>query len=245
MWKNKTVSVVFPAYNEEENIHAAIRDFSQEYVDEIIVVDNNSTDKTREEAAKTNARIISETRQGYGFALRKGLSEAKGDYIIMAEPDGTFSGMDMIKLLTYAEEVDMVQGSRTNRSFIWSGANMGFLIKWGNWAVGKAIEVLFNGTCLSDVGCTMRLIKKEALKKIDGQFTVGREIFLPEMTMLLVLNGLTYVELPLNYRKRIGQSKSTGKSLWIAAWVGLKMCALILKYRLTRKKTKSMVNSQL
>src|SRR3954453_19642591 len=96
----KTVSVVFPAYNEEQNIRPAIDDFLiRDVVDEIVVVDNNSRDRTAAEAAATPARVITETRQGYGFALRRGLAEASGDIIILAEPDGTFIGRDVLKLL--------------------------------------------------------------------------------------------------------------------------------------------------
>ncbi|MBA7579028.1 hypothetical protein ES708_20894 [subsurface metagenome] len=91
MWKDKKISVVFPVYNEGENILRAIQDFSQPCIDEIIVIDNNSTDNTRQEVKKTKAILIEEKKQGYGYAIRKGLKEAKGDYIIISEPDGTFS----------------------------------------------------------------------------------------------------------------------------------------------------------
>ena len=96
MWKNKKVSVVFPAYNEEGNIATAVKDFlATDVVDELIVVDNNSKDNTAELAKKSGAKVIKETRQGYGWANRRGLKEAKGDIIITAEPDGTFIGRDI------------------------------------------------------------------------------------------------------------------------------------------------------
>ncbi|MCS7227688.1 MAG: glycosyltransferase family 2 protein, partial [Endomicrobia bacterium] len=109
MWRNKSVCVVFPAYNEEENILQAIEDFfSSGYVDEIIVVDNNSTDKTPELVKQTKAKLVKETKQGLGWAIRRGLKEAKADYIIIAEPDGTFLGKDVEKLLVYSDEFDLV-----------------------------------------------------------------------------------------------------------------------------------------
>ncbi|MBI3965188.1 MAG: glycosyltransferase, partial [Chloroflexi bacterium] len=93
MWRapgssvERSVSVVFPAYNEAEGIAAAIEDFfACPAVDEIVVVDNNSSDATPAIVAETRARLVRETRQGYGFALRRGLAEAKGDYVILAEP---------------------------------------------------------------------------------------------------------------------------------------------------------------
>ena len=76
----KTVSVVFPAYNEEQYIRPAIEDFLiADVVDEVLVVDNNSRDRTAEEAGMTRARVVKEMRQGYGFALRRGLPIASLD----------------------------------------------------------------------------------------------------------------------------------------------------------------------
>jgi glycosyltransferase involved in cell wall biosynthesis len=126
VWKNKTVTVVFPAYNEEDNVAAAVKDFAGVgVVDEILVVNNNSHDRTAEHAAAAGARVVEEAIQGYGVALRRGLREATGDFIILAEPDGTFLGRDVIKLLSYADDFDLVCGTRTTRELIWDGANMG------------------------------------------------------------------------------------------------------------------------
>src|SRR4051794_30732842 len=100
MYGQKSVTVVFPAYNEEQYIRSAVEDFfSAGVVDEIIVVDNNSRDRTASEARLTRARVVQEMAQGYGYALRRGLREASSDIVIMAEPDGTFIGRDVLKLL--------------------------------------------------------------------------------------------------------------------------------------------------
>src|SRR5258706_15579601 len=116
MWNNKAVSIVFPAYNEEDNIAAAVKDFQAVgAVDEVVVINNNSKDHTAERAAAAGARVVTETTQGYGAALRRGLRDATGDYIILAEPDGTFIGADVVKLLAYAGDFDMVCGTRTTR----------------------------------------------------------------------------------------------------------------------------------
>jgi len=230
MWNNKKVSIVFPAYNEGENIRNAIEDFfSSIYVDEIIVVNNNSTDNTIELVMKTNAKLIHEKKQGYGYAIQRGLKDASGEYIIVAEPDGTFIGRDILKLLAYSCDVDLVLGTRTSKELIWYGANMGLFLKWGNWALAKMIELLFNGPSLTDVGCTMRLIKKNALEKIQSQFTVGGSHFSPEMIILAIMNGLDVIEIPLNYKKRVGTSKITGEKTK-AFKLGLVMIKLILKY---------------
>ena len=143
MWGEKKVSVIFPTYNEKNSIREAIEDFfASGYVDEVVVVNNNAAEGTDEEVKQTNARLVYEAKQGYGHAIQKGLAEAEGDILIIAEPDGTFSGHDVVKLLAYSDDVPVVFGTRTQREFVWEGANMGFFLKWGNWAVGKMMEFL-------------------------------------------------------------------------------------------------------
>ena len=233
MWQGKRLSVVFPAYNEAEHIGHAVQEFqSIGVVDEIVVVDNNSSDQTASIARHAGARVVLEIRQGYGYACQRALKEAGGDLIILAEPDGTFLGKDVLKLLAYADDFQFILGTRTSRVFIWEGANMGLFLKWGNWAVAKMLQFLFNGPSLTDVGCTMRLIHRRALRKIQRRFTVGRSHFSPEMMILALLYKIPMVEIPLNYCSRIGESKITGQ-LDRAVRVGLNMIALILRYRFT------------
>ena len=235
MWRGKRISVVFPTYNEKESIRGAVEDFfAQGYVDEIIVVNNNAAPGTSEEVAKTAAREVHEPIQGYGQAIRRGLREATGDYVIVSEPDGTFQGSDMLKLLAYAEDFDYVIGTRTSRELIWAGANMGFLLKWGNWAVGKLAEFLFNSTILTDVGCTMRLIKRPLLEEIEPHFETHKNTFGLEMTLLVMKRGVRFMEIPINYRDRIGTSSVTGNK-WKAFVLGMQMIGLILKVRFFRR----------
>jgi glycosyltransferase involved in cell wall biosynthesis len=232
MWQGKTVSVVFPVYNEEEGIVSAINDFfATGYVDEVLAVDNNSRDRSVELIQTTRARLTTETRQGYGYALRCGLREAKGDLIILSEPDGTFIGKDILKLLAYSDDFEMVMGTRTTRELIWAQANMGIFLRSGNWVVAKLLEFLFNGPSLSDCGCTMRLIHASAARRIQDYLTVGRSHFLPEMVILSLLARMRIIEVPVNYRGRLGTSKITGsfKTTWQVGW---RMIVLILSYRL-------------
>jgi glycosyltransferase involved in cell wall biosynthesis len=232
MWKTFRISVVFPAYNEEEYISKAVADFRElGVVDEIVVVDNNSKDRTAAQAAAAGARVIQEAQQGYGCAIRRGLKEASGDLIVVCEPDGTFQAKDLWKFLAYCEEFDFVLGTRTSKALIWNGANMGYFLKWGNWAVGKLLEFLYNGPSLTDVGCTYRLIHREALLKIQDQFRVRASHFSPEMMLVAIKNGLSTVEIPVHYRPRVGVSKITGNKLR-AFSLGLKMIALILGRRI-------------
>jgi len=231
MWQGKTVSVVFPVYNEEDGIVAAIHDFfATGYVDEIVAVDNNSRDRSAELIRTTRARLVTEARQGYGFALRCGLREAQCDLIILSEPDGTFMGKDILKLLAYSDDFEMVMGTRTTRELIWAEANMGIFLRLGNWVVAKLLEFLFNGPSLSDCGCTMRLIRASAARRIQAHLTVGGSHFLPEMVILGLLSKLRIIEVPVNYRGRLGTSKITGsfKTAWQVGW---RMIGLILSYR--------------
>jgi glycosyltransferase involved in cell wall biosynthesis len=238
-WRGSRISVVFPTYNERDSIRSAILDFaSTEVVDEILVINNNAAPGTSDEVAaaaaavssRTIVREVHEPRQGYGFAIRRGLQEASGDYIVVSEPDGTFLGRDTFKLLAYVDDFDVVYGSRTARTFIWRGANMGAWLRWGNWGVAKLMEFLFNSTNLTDVGCTMRLVRREALAEIEDDFTVGGSAFGPEMMLLSLLRGLRLIQVPVNYLPRVGVSSVTGDTRK-AILLGLWMIGLVLRYR--------------
>jgi glycosyltransferase involved in cell wall biosynthesis len=235
VYGTKRVSIVLPAYNEEQYIRSAVEDFfSTGVVDEVVVVNNNSRDGTVREAALTRARIVSEPAQGYGHALRRGLREATGDLIIMAEPDGTFIARDVLKLLAYAEDFDMVCGTRTTRELIWEQANMGWFLRLGNWSVAKMIQLLYDAPSLSDCGCTLRLMRREALARIQDDLTVGGSHFLPQTVIAGLKRGLKIIEVPVNYRGRVGDSKITG-TLRGALRTGFRMIALILGSRFGRR----------
>jgi glycosyltransferase involved in cell wall biosynthesis len=232
VWQGHRVSVVFPAFNEEAGIAQAVADFGElEAVDEIVVVDNNSRDATAARAGAAGARVVHERRQGYGHALRRGLAEAQGEYVVLAEPDGTFMGKDVLKLLAYADDFDLVLGTRTTRELIWHGANMGWQLRWGNWVVAKLLQVLFGGPSLSDCGCTLRLIRRSSADRLLPRFTVGGSHFLPEMVCLALLGRQRLIEVPVNYRVRVGESKITG-SRSTTIRVASHMLGLILRYRL-------------
>ncbi len=233
MHGTRTVSVVLPAFNEEGYIRPAVEDFFlPDVVDEVIVVDNNSRDRTAEEAGMTRARVVREAQQGYGHALRRGLAEATGDIVILAEPDGTFIGRDVLKLLAYADDFDMVCGTRTTRELVWDQANMGWFLRIGNWSVAKMLQLLYGGPSLSDCGCTLRLMHRAPLEQIRGDLTVGGSHFLPEMVILALKRRLKVIEVPVNYRGRVGESKITG-NLKGTLKTGFNMIGLIIKYRFT------------
>ncbi len=232
MWRGQTVSVIFPTYNERDSIRVAIDEFlASGVVDEVVVVNNNAAPGTSEEVARTPAREVHERRQGYGWAIRRGFEEATGHYLIVSEPDGTFAGRDVFKLLAYADDFDVVYGTRTAGELIWRGANMGLFLRWGNWSVAKLMQFLFNATNLTDVGCTMRVITRPALRRIQPYFTVGGSFFGPEMMLLSLAHGLRVIQVPVNYQPRVGVSAVTG-DFGKAFRLGLRMIWLIVTFRL-------------
>lgn len=229
MWKGKSVSVVFPTYNEKDSIKDVILDFhATGYVDELIVVNNNAAEGTNEEVSLTPAINVHETRQGYGWAIRRGLETATGDLVVIAEPDGTFVGKDLIKLLVFSDEYDAVWGTRTDVRLIGTGANMKFHMRVGNYTVAKYLQFLFNTTRLSDVGCTLKLFNRHVIEAIKDDFEVGASHFGPELMVLTEIHGFEAVEVPVNYLERVGESSVTG-SLSKTVALAIVMCLYITK----------------
>src|SRR3954465_9441640 len=207
MWRGKSVAVVLPTYNEKDSIRSSVLEYlGTGYVDQVIVVNNNAASGTSQEVAGTGAVELFETKQGYGNALLRGIDFCEADLLILSEPDGTFSGHDVIKLLAYSDDVPVVFGTRTSREFIWAGANMGRFLRWGNWAVAKMTEVLFNTTILTDMGCTHRLFHREAMQVLRPHLTVGGSHFGPQLLMEVVAHQIPFIEIAVNYRSRVGAS---------------------------------------
>jgi glycosyltransferase involved in cell wall biosynthesis len=235
MWHDRSISVVLPTYNEKDSIRQVVLDFfATGIVDEVLVVNNNAAAGTSEEVAGTGAREVHEPKQGYGHAIMRGLREATSDLIAICEPDATFLPRDLFKLAAYAEDFDVVYGSRTSQQMIWQGANMGLFLRWGNWCVAKYLEFLFNATNFTDVGCTFRLIRREAAERLEGAFTIGGSHFGPEMMIRSLQAGLRVIQVPVNYLPRVGQSSVTGDPVK-AFRLGLIMIWLITRSRLQRR----------
>ena len=234
MWNGKSVAVILPTYNEKDSIAQVIEGFAAlGFVDDILVVNNNAAPGTSEVVAATAARQVHEPRQGYGAAIRRGLSEVDTDLVCICEPDATFKPADLHKLLAYTGECGFVVGSRTVSDFIWVGANMGFLLQWGNWAVAKVIEVLYNSNYLSDVGCTFRVLTRECVADISPHFTLEGSAFGLEMILIALLRRSKLVQIPVNYHPRVGHSSVTGH-LDKTIRLGLEMIRLVLRMRLRR-----------
>ena len=230
MYNKKTVSVVIATYREKKSIKKVIEDFYKvPYIDEVIVVDNNAEPGTAEEVRKTKAKLFFEKKQGQGFALRRGMEAAKGDYLILCEADGSFNPRDSIKFLSYAEEFPVVLGTRTNGSLIAPDSAMFFFRRLADILEGKLIQLLFLSSTLTDVGCTYKLIRRDALKKLRHHWLTGDSHFVTEMTLQVVARRIPFIEIPIAFGKRIGESAVTGDIGNIVKW-GWKLLFFILYF---------------
>jgi glycosyltransferase involved in cell wall biosynthesis len=239
--KNPKICVALTAYNDEESIYDAVKDFlSQQNVIKVIVIDNNSTDQTANRASDAGAQVIKETRQGYGWACIRGLKEAlkcsEANIIALCEGDRTFRAYDLKKMVPYLDNADMVIGSRTTRELLSSKSQLDWFYVWGNLFLAKLIQIKFwdakhwGRVRLTDVGCTFRVIRREALQKIIDDLNVGGDHFSPHMIMVAINKGLKVIEIPITFRERVGKSKGAGSSKRKAIVVGLKMLWHILTY---------------
>lgn len=228
-----SVVVVLTAYDDALSIGSAVRDFaSQPRVERVVVVDNNCRDETALVAARAGAKVVRETRQGYGYACMRGLREAlriQPDAVVLAEGDGTFAGRDVAKLLAYLDDADMVVGNRVTPGLVDRNSQMDSFFVWGNQVGAKLIQLKFwewrflGRTRLSDLGCTMRALRTEALAAIIDDLEVGGNHFSPHMIMVALKRGLLTVEVPVTFWPRVGSSKGAGQSLRKGTGIGLAM----------------------
>lgn len=225
------IDVIIPAYNEEGSIGLVVRDIPKSLVREIVVVNNASSDNTREVAAKAGATVIDQPKMGYGNACLKGLAYIKDkpdapDIVVFL--DGDYSDYpeqmkDLVKPILN-DECDMVIGSRALGDKE-GGAMMPQQI-FGNW-LATTLMKLFYKVSYTDLG-PFRAIKYQSLLGLGMQDTnYGWTV---EMQVKAAKQNLKFTEVPVDYKKRIGVSKVTGtlKGTFMA---GYKILLTIFKYR--------------
>ena len=229
--KNPRIKVIIPAFNEADSIGLVIQDIP-DLVEEVIVVSNNSTDQTEENARKAGASVLTETRKGYGYACLKGMDYVaeqaeKPDIIVFL--DGDYSDypeqLSAIIQPILQENIDFVIGARVDR--LREEGAMTFPQIFGNWLATRLMRLFF-GAKFTDLG-PFRAIKYEkllALKMEDK--TYGWTV---EMQLKAIKQKLSYVEVPVNYRNRIGVSKVSG-TVKGAVMAGVKILGWIFKYSL-------------
>jgi glycosyltransferase involved in cell wall biosynthesis len=203
------VSVVIPCLNEAETIATCIRkarrSMERDNLDgEVIVVDNGSTDHSDLIAAEEGARVINESKRGYGNAYQTGFAAAHGRYIVMADGDDTYD-FDLVGKFVepLAAGADMVMGSRL-KGTIHKGA-MPALHRYVGNPILTGILNLFYRSGVSDAHCGMRAFKRDALERLDLRMP-GME-FASEMVIRASKAGLRIEEIPIEYHARLGESK--------------------------------------
>jgi glycosyltransferase involved in cell wall biosynthesis len=206
MYKGWRTGVVIPALDEEKAIAHVIADIP-DWVDEIIVADNGSCDRTAEIAEHAGARVVHESERGYGAACQAGIRALKGaDIVVFRDGDYSDHPGEMVALVDPIAEsrADFVVGSRLT-----GDAARGALTpqqRFGNWLACLLIRRLW-GVVYTDLG-PFRAIRRDALAGLNmTDRTYGWTV---EMQIKVAKAGLKYLEVPVSYRPRIGTSKISG-----------------------------------
>ena len=224
------IDVIIPAFNEEQSVGKVVSTIPRDLVTEVVVADNNSTDRTAEIAREAGATVLPAPRQGYGSACLVGIAHINQkamppDIVVFMDADYSDHPEQLKDIVApiLAGEMDMVIGSRA------LGAREKGSIApqqiFGNWLATRMMRVLY-GVSFTDLG-PFRAITLEALNALemkdkDYGWTV-------EMQVKAAKQKLRFTEVPVDYRKRIGKSKIAGtvKGTILA---GYKIITTILKY---------------
>jgi glycosyltransferase involved in cell wall biosynthesis len=203
MYRGKRITVVIPCYNEEEGIRTVIEQMPP-IVDEILVVDNASTDRTAEIARELGARVVFEGRKGYGRAYKTGFEKARGDIIVTMDGDGTYppSSIELLVTVLLAEKVDFMSARRWRSQSDNSKSPLRLI---GNAVLTGATMVLFR-KFLVDSQSGMWVFRREVLEKMQPEsdtMALSQEIKILAFTH----KGLRCLEMPIYYGERIGESK--------------------------------------
>lgn len=235
------VGVIIPALNEEKAIGLVLRDIPQDAVDQVIVVDNGSIDSTAREAKSYGAMVKHEPTRGYGSACLTGM-KALGlniDIVVFLDADYSDHPEEISTLLLPITEnrADFVIGSRTLRAT--SRRTLSWQQQWGNWLATKLIGWRF-GYPFTDLG-PFRAIRRgvlEALAMKDRSY--GWTV---EMQVKAACAGLRILEVPVDYRPRIGHSKISG-TLRGAVGAGVKILYTIGRHALNFKECRQPIASR-
>jgi|TARA_B110000261_G_scaffold33399_1_gene38581 glycosyltransferase involved in cell wall biosynthesis len=225
------IKVIIPAYNEAESIGKVIKQIPG-YVNEIIVVNNNSTDETAKNAKQSGAIVLTELSSGYGNACLKGINYIKQqvkkpDIIVFLDGDFSDYPEELTKIIApiIDRDVDFVLGARV-KNLREKGAMQPQQI-FGNW-LATFLMRLFYKSKFTDLG-PFRAIKYETLQSLKMQDpTYGWTV---EMQLKILKQKHIYREIPVKYRNRIGVSKVSG-TLKGSIFAGIKILTWIIKYSL-------------
>ncbi|MCZ4318845.1 glycosyltransferase family 2 protein [Aequorivita viscosa] len=227
----KNIKVIIPAYNEEDSIGKVIAEIP-DIVSEIIVVNNNSTDNTANAAELAGATVLFEPKAGYGNACLKGMEYVASfneqqypDIIVFLDGDYSDYPSELTKIVApiIEDDIDFVVGARVKK--LRETGSMTFPQRFGNGLATKLMTLIFNSK-FTDLG-PFRAIKYEKLLALNMEDkTYGWTV---EMQLKALKKNYSYVEVPVNYRNRIGVSKVSG-TVKGAIFAGVKILSWIFKY---------------
>jgi len=223
------IKVIIPAYNEEDSIVNVIQEIPKT-VTEVIVVSNNSTDHTEANAKKAGATVLKEPKKGYGYACLKGMEyianeNEKPDILVFLDGDYSDYPEELTKIVApiIQDDIDFVIGSRVKS--LRENDSMTPQQIFGNWLATFLMKLLF-GAKFTDLG-PFRAIKYNKLLKLNMEDkTYGWTV---EMQLKALKQKLSYIEVPVKYKKRIGVSKVSG-TVKGSIFAGVKILGWIFKY---------------
>ena len=225
------IKVIIPAYNEEDSIAKVINDIPT-IVDEIIVISNNSTDKTEENAANAGATVLKESKRGYGYACLQGMNyisslqlDEQPSIIVFLDGDYSDYPEQLTELVApiINGNIDLVIGSRVKE--LRETGSMTPQQVFGNWLATFLMNIFF-GAKFTDLG-PFRAIKYQKLLQLKMEDkTYGWTV---EMQLKAIKQHFSYIEVPMKYRNRIGISKVSG-TLKGSILAGVKILGWIFKY---------------
>lgn len=226
---NQIIKVIIPAYNEQDSIANVIKDIPP-IVDEVIVVSNNSTDNTELNAKNAGATVLKESRKGYGYACLKGMDyvaskETKPTILVFLDGDYSDYPEQLTEIVApiINNDIDFVIGARVKK--LREKGAMTPQQVFGNW-LATFLMKLFFGARFTDLG-PFRAIKYEKLLNLNMEDkTYGWTV---EMQLKAIKQKLTYEEIAVKYRNRIGVSKVSG-TVKGTIFAGVKILGWIFKY---------------
>jgi len=200
------LSVVIPAYNEEMAIvqtitavNDALSQLPTSY--DIVVVDDGSTDSTAERAESTGARVIRcEDNGGYGSALKRGIAAGNSEFIAIIDADGTYPAADLLAMFETAQHADMVVGARNANM-----SNVPFIRRPAKFILNGLANYLAQRK-IPDLNSGLRVFRREVLARFIPLLPMGFS-FTTTITLCMICSGLRVVYVPIEYGRRIGNSK--------------------------------------
>jgi len=213
MHRDQKISVVIPCYNEEEGVREVMGRMPG-VVDEVVVVDNNCTDRTAEVARALGARVVAEKTPGYGAAYKAGLRAATGDLVVTLDGDGTYPPEEIPRLVDSLldKRWDFLSASRFPLA---DPKAMGFTNRLGNWVLTVAAAVLFFKP-IRDSQSGMWVFRRAGLGRM--RLTSDGMPFSEEIKLEAVMRGLRFGEEHIPYGVRIGEVKL---QKWRDGWLNL------------------------